>query len=69
MSSVPTAPKPVRREIGFDEAAFQARGVENVVVGNEIVRHRLSSRVIHWCVADTFFLCLLTGAPIWSWAS
>ncbi len=56
----------VKRQIGFDEAAFDARTAENVVVGGEIVRHRLSSRVIHWTVANTFFLCLLTGLPIWT---
>lgn len=66
MSSVPNPANPPRREIGFDEAAFRAREAENVVVGNEIVRHRLSSRVIHWCVAVSFFLSLLNGIPIWS---
>jgi len=43
-----------------------ARGKEDVLVGNEIVRHRLSSRVIHWTVAVFFFGALLTGMPIWS---
>src|SRR5436853_5657924 len=43
-----------------------ARGREDVVVGNEIVRHKLSSRVIHWTVAVTFFGALFTGMPIWS---
>ena len=41
----------VVRQIGFDEGAFVAREKEDVVVGDEIIRHRLSSRVIHWSVA------------------
>jgi len=43
-----------------------ARDRENVLVGDEIVRHRLSSRVIHWVVALFFFGALFTGMPIWS---
>ena len=43
-----------------------ARDREDVVVGNEIVCHRLSSRVIHWTVAVFFFGALFTGMPIWS---
>ena len=43
-----------------------ARDREDVVVGDEIVRHRLSSRAIHWTVAIFFFGSLLTGMPIWS---
>ncbi len=60
MSSVPT------RDRAMDEAVIVGRDRENVVVGNEIIRHRLSSRVIHWCVAVTFIVCLLTGLPIWT---
>ena len=56
----------VVRQIGFDEGAYVAREKEDVVVGNEIVRHRLSSRVIHWSVAVTFFACLFTGLPVWT---
>jgi formate dehydrogenase subunit gamma len=56
----------VVRQIGFDEGAFVARERENVIVGNEIIRHRLSSRVIHWSVAVTFFACLFTGLPVWT---
>ncbi|HEX7616339.1 MAG TPA: formate dehydrogenase subunit gamma [Thermoanaerobaculia bacterium] len=56
----------VVRQIGFDEGAYVAREKEDVVVGNEIIRHRLSSRVIHWCVAVTFFACLFTGLPVWT---
>ena len=43
-----------------------ARDRENVLVGDEIVRHRLSSRVIHWAVAVFFLGALFTGMPIWS---
>jgi formate dehydrogenase subunit gamma len=56
----------VRQQIGLDVAALKARDAENVIVGKEIIRHRLSSRIIHWCVADTFFLCVATGLPVWS---
>ncbi len=56
----------VVRQIGFDEGAYVAREKEDVVVGNEIIRHRLSSRVIHWSVAVTFFACLFTGLPVWT---
>ncbi len=49
------------------ETAIQvARDREDVVVGDEIVRHRLSSRLIHWTVAVFFITALLTGMPIWS---
>ena len=53
-------------QLGLDVAAIKARDAEDVFVGNEIVRHRLSSRVIHWCVSVTFFLCLATGLPVWT---
>src|SRR5438552_8664302 len=43
-----------------------ARGREDVVIGDEIVRHRLASRVIHWVVAVFFFGALFTGMPVWS---
>ncbi len=49
-----------------DQATAIARHREDVAVGDEIVRHRLSSRVIHWAVAVGFTLCLFTGLPIWS---
>jgi formate dehydrogenase subunit gamma len=49
-----------------DAAVVRARRAEGVVVGGEIVRHRLASRVIHWTVALFFFVCLFTGLPIWS---
>jgi len=56
----------VVRQIGFDEGAYVAREKEDVVVGNEIIRHRLSSRVIHWAVGISFFACLVTGLPVWT---
>jgi formate dehydrogenase subunit gamma len=43
-----------------------ARHRENVFVNGEIVRHRRASRLIHWSVAFTFFLCVVTGMPIWT---
>jgi len=43
-----------------------ARDREDVMVGDEIVRHKFSARVIHWTVAVLFFAALFTGMPIWS---
>jgi formate dehydrogenase subunit gamma len=43
-----------------------ARDREDVVVGSEIVRHRLFSRLVHWTVAFTFVVAALTGMPIWA---
>jgi formate dehydrogenase subunit gamma len=56
----------VVRQIGFDEGAYVARQKEDVVVGSEIIRHRLSARIIHWSVGVTFFLSLVTGLPVWT---
>lgn len=50
----------------LDAAVLAARDREDVVVGNEIVRHRRASRLIHWTVAVTFFVSLLTGMAIWA---
>jgi formate dehydrogenase subunit gamma len=50
----------------LDTAIIAARDREDIVVGSEIVRHRRASRLIHWSVAVTFFLCALTGMPIWA---
>jgi formate dehydrogenase subunit gamma len=47
-------------------AVFRARTTEDIAVGEVIVRHRLASRVIHWSVAFFFFVCLLSGLPIWT---
>jgi len=49
-----------------DPAAAVARRIDDVVVGDEIVRERLSARLVHWAVALTFFVCLFTGLPIWT---
>jgi formate dehydrogenase subunit gamma len=59
MSTV--APRPP-----LDAAIIAARDREDIVVGSEIVRHRRASRLIHWSVALTFFLCVVTGMPIWT---
>jgi formate dehydrogenase subunit gamma len=47
-------------------AVVRARHEEDVVVGEEIVRHRLATRVIHWSVAFFFLMALLSGLPIWT---
>jgi len=52
--------------VGGPTAIQVARSQEDVVIGDEIVRHRLASRVIHWVVAVFFFGALFTGMPIWS---
>jgi len=49
-----------------DLAQTRAAGAEDVIVGDQIVRHRLASRLLHWVVALFFFVCLLTGLPIWT---
>jgi formate dehydrogenase subunit gamma len=55
------------RQNGMGDAAMaRARRTEDTVVGDEIVRERLSARVVHWAVALTFFICLFTGLPIWT---
>lgn len=50
----------------MDVAVVTARDREDVLVGNEIVRHNRASRLIHWGVAITFIYCVLTGLPIWT---
>ena len=52
--------------LGIDVVALKARTVEDVIVQDEIIRHRLTTRVIHWSTAITFILSLATGFPIWS---
>ena len=39
---------------------------EDVAMGDELIRHRMISRVIHWVVALFFMVALLTGMPIFS---
>jgi len=51
---------------GSRPAISRARDTEDVAVGQEIVRHRLASRRIHWAVAIFFFVALLSGLPIWT---
>jgi formate dehydrogenase subunit gamma len=50
----------------LDAAVIAGQTREDIVVGNEIVRHNRSSRLIHWLVALTFGIGLLTGMPIWT---
>ncbi len=59
-------PEPAADNGMGDAAMALARTTEDVAVGNEIVRERLSSRLVHWTVALTFFVCLFTGLPIWT---
>ena len=54
------------RAVPGPTAIQRARSVEDVMVGEEIVRHTLLSRVVHWVVASFFVLCVFTGLPIWS---
>ena len=49
-----------------ESAVIAARRRDNIVVDDEIVRHRAATRWIHWGVAVTFFLGLFTGMPIWT---
>jgi formate dehydrogenase subunit gamma len=65
MRRVALADQTPRNGMG-DAAIARARRTEDVVVGDEIVRERLSARVVHWTVALAFFVCLGTGLPIWT---
>jgi formate dehydrogenase subunit gamma len=49
-----------------DPGIVAARAQEDLVVGDELVRFRYYTRVVHWGVALTFFVCLFTGLPIWT---
>ncbi len=49
-----------------DPAVIAAQDREDIVVGDVIVRHRRSARLIHWTVALLFFVGLFTGLPIWT---
>ena len=49
-----------------DPAILAAQKREDMVVGEELVRFRYYTRVVHWGVALTFFICLFTGLPIWT---
>jgi formate dehydrogenase subunit gamma len=48
------------------EAIVSARRAEDFVVEDEIVRHRLSTRVVHWLTAISFIASLFSGLPIWT---
>ena len=62
MSSIPaTGP-----HLPGDPAVIVARRYEDVLCGNEIVRHNLLSRFSHWAVAVSFAVAMLTGMPIWT---
>jgi formate dehydrogenase subunit gamma len=43
-----------------------AKLVEDTIVGGELVRHSAATRIIHWSVALTFVLAVITGLPIWT---
>lgn len=47
-------------------AVITARHTDDVVVGDEIIRHRRITRLMHWSVALTFFIALFSGMPIWT---
>jgi len=53
-----STPGPTAMQVGRDR--------EDVLVGDELIRHKLASRVIHWTVAIFFFGALFSGMPIWS---
>jgi formate dehydrogenase subunit gamma len=49
-----------------DPGVVIGRVREDVAVGDEIVRHRRSTRLVHWGMAGFFFICLGSGMPIWT---
>jgi len=49
-----------------DPAIAVARTVEDVEVGDRIVRHTLATRAMHWLVGTSFILSFLSGMPIWT---
>jgi len=74
VANVDDARKLIADTIGFPVAVKAAGGgggkgfrvaltEEDAVIGNEIVRHKLSSRIIHWSVALFFFGAMFSGAP------
>jgi formate dehydrogenase subunit gamma len=62
--TVPANPPPA--EFSGDPAIAAARTKEDILVDGRLVRFRWSVRVLHWSVAGTFVLTLLTGLPIWT---
>jgi formate dehydrogenase subunit gamma len=61
-----TSPRPVPAGFSGDPAIEAASTTEDIVVGGRLVRFRWSTRALHWSVALTFILALLTGLPVWS---
>jgi formate dehydrogenase subunit gamma len=57
---------------GTNESAHAEAGVaiardrQDVAVGDVIVRHKRSARIVHWGMALCFLACVLSGMPIWS---
>jgi formate dehydrogenase subunit gamma len=43
-----------------------AHDQEDLLVGNELVRFKYSTRIVHWSVGVSFLICLFTGFPIWT---
>lgn len=66
MRELSTHARPASAPDSGDFAVVKARHAEDVIVGEEVVRHRLLSRVIHWTVATSMLLALITGLPIWT---
>jgi formate dehydrogenase subunit gamma len=50
----------------IERPIIAGREREDILVGDEIVRHRRASRLMHWSVAFTFFVALISGMPIWT---
>jgi len=59
-------PRSPTAEFSGDPAISAARTKEDILVGDRLVRFRWSTRALHWSVALTFVLTLLTGLPIWT---
>lgn len=51
---------------GFEARLPVAHEPEELASDELIVRQKLSTRVIHWTMTGFFFLCVVTGMPIWS---
>jgi formate dehydrogenase subunit gamma len=66
MANPPQTPAAVAAHTTGDPAILVAQQRDNLVVGDTLVRFRYTTRVIHWGVALTFFVCLFTGLPIWT---
>ena len=49
-----------------DPGVVAARTREDLAVGDVLVRHRRSARLVHWAVALAFLVSLGSGMPIWT---